>query len=371
VTIAGLDDYRAPGEDGAADRAWPVVRDAFLAREPQRARRSHRRLVVVVAAAALTVAAVTPVGQAVGDFVREQIARDASRPETPGPLAVGTPGRLLLVTPAGVWVVRPDGSGRHLGRYASATWSAKGQFVAVTRDNVVYTVEAETGTVRWPLVRPSAITDVRWSGGEGFRIAYREGAALRVVNGNGTGDRQLVKTVGPVAPAWRPGPGHVLAYAAADGAIREIDVDTGAERELARVATVRRLLYTPDGAGLLALAGARLLRLDGELTEIAADVIAMATSPGAPGAVVLLTRAGQVIHVDGGAPRRIASVAGASDIAWSPDATTIIAATPTDDSWRVIDAASGEVAVIDDLAGRLDPDGTGAAGYPSIAGWCC
>jgi hypothetical protein len=70
-----------------------------------------------------------------------------------------------------------------LGRYQSGTWSPNGRFVAVTRDNVLYAVEPGTGTVRWPLVRNAPLADVRWAPKDGFRIAYREGTDLRVVDG--------------------------------------------------------------------------------------------------------------------------------------------------------------------------------------------
>ena len=62
--------------------------------------------------------------------------------------------------------------------------------------------------------------------------------AMRLVAGDGTGERLLAAYVRPVAPAWRPiGPikfadssaerFNVLTYVAGDGEIKTVNVDTG------------------------------------------------------------------------------------------------------------------------------------------------
>ena len=84
------------------------------------------------------------------------------------------------------------------------------------------------GDPRWSLARPGRVADARWAPTPGFRIAYREGDSLRVVDGDGTGDRLLARDVAPVAPAWLPRANRtVLAYARADGVVRAVDVDSG------------------------------------------------------------------------------------------------------------------------------------------------
>ena len=60
------------------------------------------------------------------------------------------------------------------------------------------------------------------------RIAYFSRGALRVVGGDGMGDRLLDAQAAEQAPVWQPGPGHRLAYATRDGLVRIIDADTGA-----------------------------------------------------------------------------------------------------------------------------------------------
>ena len=58
------------------------------------------------------------------------------------------------------------------------------------------------GDVRWTIARPD-VRFPRWGGGwTDTRIAYLSGSTLRIVAGDGTGDR-AVGPAAPVAPAWR------------------------------------------------------------------------------------------------------------------------------------------------------------------------
>ena len=124
------------------------------------------------------------------------------------------------------------------------------------------------GEVRWSLARPN-VQFPRWGGTQiDTRIAYLSGRELRVVGGDGKRDRVLDAGAAASAPSWRPGAGHVLAYARRDGTVRVVDTDTG--QVLAREksddrlreddqATLRRLLgeggfdepvRSPDGRWL-------------------------------------------------------------------------------------------------------------------------
>ena len=221
MTAPGLRNLVAPDEAEGQERSWPAVRDAFAARERVPRRRSRRKAELALAAAALVVVAVTP-----------DRGRRPPRPDRPRHAAAdraaprdGTPGRLLLTTSAGVWVLRGDGSGRLLGRYETGTWSPNGRFVAVTRGNALYAVEPGTGTVRWPLVRKAQFAK-QALGADGFRIAYREGTDLRVVDGDGTHDRLLAHGVGLAPSTWQHG-SRVLAYDAGNGTIAIRDVNGG------------------------------------------------------------------------------------------------------------------------------------------------
>jgi len=374
MTPLDLTTLRAPDEAAAQERAWPAVREAFAARERVPARRHWRAPVLAAAAVALVAAAATPPGQAVAGFVRDRIVRDAPRRPTPEPLATRTPGRLLLTTPAGVWILRGDGSGRLLGGYGAATWSPNGLFVAVARGDTLAAVEPDTGTVRWRLETPGQVSDVRWAPRDGFRIAYRTGAQLRVVNGDGTGDRLLARTSGAVAPEWRPA-SHVLAFADGAGRIGIVDVDRGSPRYRPAPPGLTALAYAPDGT--LLATGARgvvtVPRSGPGRTVLAAPVRVVATSPASPHELVALRPDGAVhrVRAEGTGDRVVATVPGATALAWAPDARTILVAEAGRDRWHLIDAASGRDRVLEHIAGRLDPDGLGAAAFPAAVGWCC
>ena len=132
--------------------------------------------------------------------------------------------------PAGRLVARPvdrqpDGSKRLLGAYARllvAVRPLRGRLQGGELDAL-----EPTGTVRWSLARPAR--DRRPLGrhrdGHENRVPRRQ--LLHVVAGDGTGDRKLVARVAAVAPAWKPGGEHVLAYVTPKGRVRIVDADSG------------------------------------------------------------------------------------------------------------------------------------------------
>src|SRR5262249_47470801 len=114
------------------------------------------------------------------------------------------------------------------------------------------------GNVRWSLERAGVIAEPRWSP-DGYRVAYLAGRSLRVVAGDGTGDRLLARDVTPVAPAWRPGAEHVLAYVTSAGVVREVNTDTSAQLRLRHAASRPTLLrWSADGSQLF-VAGGRIV----------------------------------------------------------------------------------------------------------------
>ena len=87
--------------------------------------------------------------------------------------------------------MQQDGSKRLLGQYREASWSPFGRFVVAARENELAALEPD-GDVRWTLARPG-VRFPRWTGTEtDTRIAYVDRTGIRVVAGDGTGDRLLV-----------------------------------------------------------------------------------------------------------------------------------------------------------------------------------
>ncbi|MBB4665018.1 hypothetical protein [Conexibacter arvalis] len=276
-----LDDER---EQAAAARAWTAVRAAYDARDPlaagraaggdahrdaaawagtdgaagggargrgrrgasarrgaRRARRWGVALLVALGGAAL---ALGPAGAKVGDWIGRTFDPPAGR-------ALPADGRLLVSDPTGAWIVQRDLSARWLGAWSTASWSPRGLFVLATRRDLLAALDPR-GQVRWTLSRPH-VSHAIWSRGDGYRVAYRSRRQLRVVAGDGSGDRALAARTAAVTPAWRPGPAHdhVLAYATPRGGVVVRDVDAVASWE---GPTPRPAGWLPSGAPAPALA---------------------------------------------------------------------------------------------------------------------
>ena len=215
-----LERIEIPGESEARGRTWNVLETAFREREPVEARHPMLRAVVVVAvAAALLAAVLSPPGRAVLDEIRETVGIERAQPAL---FSLPAPGRLLVASDAGVWAVQEDGSKRLLGPYREASWSPFGRFVVAARRNELAALEPD-GDVRWTLARPG-VRSPRWTGTDtDTRIAYVDRTGLRVMAGDGTGDRLVVAGYrGPFA--WRPGQGFVLAYSERPGRVTLYDV---------------------------------------------------------------------------------------------------------------------------------------------------
>jgi hypothetical protein len=257
-----LEQAPLPDADDAERRAWAVVRSAAPAPRPRRWRR-RGSLAALVAAVGLTIA-VTPPGAAVGEWVRDRVdppARELQPAATPAN-RLPTAGRLLVRDARGIAVVAHDGSRTRLGRYDGATWSPHGRFVAAWHGTRL-TALTPAGEVRWQIDAPARVRAARWSPGLGYRIAYlTDGNRLRVVAGDGTGDRPLAATDGAIA-AWRPGSDRALAFLTSAGRLEVRDVDTGAliDAPRGRVPAGSRALSWSAGGRLLAAAGRRQIRV--------------------------------------------------------------------------------------------------------------
>jgi hypothetical protein len=379
-----LQNVQLPDETGAELRAWHVVRSAYADRAPVRSRTRSARIAVLIPAlilAALGVA-LTPAGASVRRWINAALGIPRAAPAL---FKLPAAGRLLVTSPSGVWSVAADGAARRLGSWRQASWSPRGLYVAVSSATELAAIDP-LGTVRWQLGRPD-VSDARWFSPSGYRIAYLSRRTLRVVAGDGTGDHLLASAVDPVAPAWRPGHSYELSYITAAGTLVTTQADTGAalwRRPLP--ARARVLAWAANGRRLLVLAGstARIYDGRGDLVETTsmtssatdAPVVDASLSPdGDELAVVRGGSAGDVeltdLSPDGGVPRRVLSVGGLRQVAWSPDGRWLLVSLPRADQWVFV-RISGVPRI--DAVSRIAKQfggGTPAGGFPQISGWCC
>jgi len=379
----------APTDPAARERSWRVVKAAYheLPLMPRQRRPRARRAGFALVACLVAALAVTAVTRAPTDalarWLRDAVGAESSSPApTLGRLPVD--GRLLVTAGDSAWVVAPDGVKRRLGRYAGATWSPRGLFVAAWQGIELTALEPD-GDVRWSLEAPATVRTARWAPGDGYRIAYVAGSALRIVNGDGTGDRRLAAVRAAVAPAWRPaGAGHVLAWVDARGRVRVTDVDGG--RELWRskpLSGVRALAWSPDAAYLVVLSTRAVvfLRDDGFRAAVLGLLPEQSASsatwtPGGEAAVVLrdavANRSELALLNPGGLRHRVLFTApgrlGAP--AWSPDGRVLLVPWPDGDQWLLFapQRKRHPVDVVQGVAAQLAPGATRAR-FPSAVEW--
>jgi hypothetical protein len=272
---------------------------------------------VLAAAAVLAGAILSPPGQALVDSIREAVGIERAQPAL---FSLPAQGRLLVESADGIWVVQRDGSKRRLGEWREASWSPFGRYVVVARRNELAAVEPD-GDVRWSLGRPN-VRFPRWTGSEtDTRIAYLSGASLRVVAGDGIGDRLLRRNVTVAPPSWLAGAGFRLAYVNRAGRTAVADADTG------------RAL--PAGAVPAAEA---VIRTRGAASEVVVD--------------------DRVVFRGTGEFR---------DAALSPDGRWLLVTWPTADQWVFVRLAGRRKIVAVSAVTRQ----FGGGAFPRIAGWCC
>jgi hypothetical protein len=370
----------APGEAAAGERARRRIADEFDRRPPP-SRPPHGRFVVALAAAAIALAlALSPPGDAVADWVRTAVGLRSQEPAGGMPSAgdrLPAAGRLLVSSGSTSWIVEASGKRRRLGAWTGASWSPHGRFAVVWRGRRLAAVDRR-GKVRWSLLAPRPVTNALWSP-SGFRVAYRSGQDLRVVAGDGTGDRVL--DPGTFRPlAWQPGGAHVLAYLS--GAhVDVVDVDT--HRRLARIRlphVPRELAWSADGRRLyvnlhrsLAIYDARgrrtgRIRMPGRATVTtfvparSGAVVAVARRSGTSSDVALMAPGARdrvLFRADGRLTR----------LRFSPSGRWLLVAWPQADQWVFLrPGATGarRVLAAPDVTRRI-----GSSGFPRLSGWCC
>jgi hypothetical protein len=372
---------RADGEQAAEDRAWRVVAAASATGARPTVGRRHRwRAAQVTAMVALIALVVSPAGASVRHWVADRIVEPGAPHAKPVLSSLPGDGSLLVESAQGPWVVHPDGSKRLLGDWAEASWSPHGLFAVVTKGHELAAVEPD-GSPRWTLTRPGRVRLARWNGQDGFRIAYLEGSDLRVVDGDGTGDRMLADNVATVAPAWRAGPTHVLAFATDRGAVAAVGADSGRKVFTTRpgegVVSLQwvgpdLLVTRPDRLQLLGDSGRPLWtwtpppgsRLRSATAAPDGDRIAAVVGEGRTSRVLLISR-------DRGSRVLFAGPGTFAPPSWSPDGRWLLLPWRSADQWLFLNPGSGtaKLHAVANVAAQFSPGQATAAPFPSVAGW--
>jgi Tol biopolymer transport system component len=318
-----------------------------------------------------------------GATVRRWIGHALGIPHPAAALfSLPAPGSLLVSGPGGTWTVAADGSTRRLGAWREASWSPRGRFVAVSGGDELAALDPR-GTPRWTLARP-AVSDPRWYPPTGFRIAYLSRRDLRVVAGDGTGDRLLALGAASVAPAWRPGHPYQLAYIDAAGRVVVRDADRGQVSWAAPApGRPRALAWSAGGDRLLVVARTRARVYDQDGRPIAtidappdAPILDGSLSP--DGHTLALVRGGAAQDVvlaslAGGRPsrRRVLSGNGLQQLAWSPDGHWLLVSWPPADQWVFVRVdGKPRIAAVSRIAQQFAA-GPPGRGFPRLEGWCC
>jgi hypothetical protein len=349
----------------------------------------------------------TPAGATITDFVDNAVSPGARHAQ---PTLTNIPGggSLLVESDTGPWAVAHDGSKRRLGDFREATWSAGGHFAAVTAGHELEAVEP-TGTdvVRWSIPSDRLVTHPSWSS-SGIKVAYLSGRSLRVVAGDGTGDRMLARRVAPVTPEWRPqrhplpasgqtyGPHtNVLAYATPGGRIVVEDVGPdNSGNVLFRSPTTARpngLSWSSDGKRLMSFNRHGLVTYDlaapGDRpvgdgmppgTSLAAAefaprgdrvaAITTKTRKSGPQSSLIISRPGTDVF----STKQVFSDPGRfSDLAWSPRGDWILVGWRDADQWLFFNPDTGDVKPVGDISAQFHSGATSSVPFPRLGGWCC
>ncbi len=371
-----LREFRAPDETGAESRAWEVVRSAYLEREQVAARRRPRWRLAVAPAAGVIIAALalSPAGASVGRFITRTLGEQHAAPAL---FSLPSSGRILVSGPGGTWTAAADGSTRRLGPWSQASWSPHGLFVVVASGDRLAAVDSH-GTVRWALARP-AVSDPSWYSPSGYRVAYLSAGTLRVLAGDGTGDRLLATGVAHVAPAWRPGGAggpYELAYVTARGRVVVRNGDTG--RIVWSTAPGPRpfeLMWSDNGGRLLVLSRrqARTYAAGGAVTSTM--MLPAAASDGAlspDGRSLALVLGGREVVVGkGGSLRQALAGLGVTAVSWSPDGRWLLVTWPAANQWVFVHVTGApRIDAVSRISEQFSSGGAARA-FPQLDGWCC
>ena len=360
--------FTAPHEREAEERAWQVVSAAYAEREPVAWPRRHVRPLVAGALVAAVVAAVlSPPGRSVVHSLRKAVGVQRAEPAL---FSLPTPGQLLVTSRKGAWLVHQDGSKRLLGRYRDAAFSPHGRFIAATRANQLVALDPK-GNVRWTLARPGPRFPA-WTGtSTDTRIAYLSGGRLRIVAGDGTGDRAVGRAA-LVAPAWRPGPGRVLAFAASPKSVvvmtpttERSSGDSAARSRFEKLAWSRGgllLVFAPHATRVYDRTGRVVEEDDPSEATFDRDAAFVGKTPEAAairaagiGSSVFSLASGRTFFNGSGVLSQLAS---------SPDGRWLLLSWPTANQWVFVRLHPRKIVGVSRVTQQFGRSAT-------IQGWCC
>ena len=385
-----LQQIQAPDELDAQRRAWSLARAAFQAREPLSWERRHRgALLAAAAAVVLLAAAISPPGRALVGSVRDAVT-DESPPAQPTLTSLPAPGPLLVNSKSGPWIVQADGSKRRLGDWWEGAWSPNAEFAVATRQRELAALDPD-GSIRWSIGRRGIVRGARWSSEvnpRDTRIAYLNGRALRVVGGNGKGDRELRRVAGVTAPAWRPGAFEV-AFSRPDGSIELVDAETAKTVWRTVPGEVpTQLAWSEDGERLLALGERSLRVLDAKGKKLWSIGL-----PVGPSGVVFVRDSHRFVMVrfspatgrsdlvllqaetDPGEQRFLYSAPGAfGSLAISPNGNWLLVGWENADQWLFLRLTAARVMAVSNISQQFGVSTAGkpiSRAFPTSVSWCC
>jgi RNA polymerase sigma-70 factor, ECF subfamily len=295
-------------------------------------------------------------------------------------LALPAPGRLLVEAPepGSTWIVDADGARRHIGAWSYAAWSPHGRYVVVANGGELAAIDP-TGRVRWTLAR----NRVAWPAWEGTavdtRIAYLAASGLRVVAGDGTGDRLLDAYAAAEPPAWDPARLHTLAYETGGDVVLRA-VDSGRTLWRTSVPAYGALAWSSDGRRLAVVAPSGITVLDGgghvvrTIGSLNGQLLGAAFRPGTHELAVHVryervgSRRSEVKLVDvdhpGHARLLFAGPGVFGSLAWSPNGRWLLVTWPDADQFLFVHGH--RIRAFSGIARQF-----GGGAFPRIGGWCC
>jgi hypothetical protein len=321
--------------------------------------------------AAGLIAALSPAGAAVGDWIGDRFTAHDSR-SAPAFAALPKGGSVLAISKSGAYAVRPDGSTRLLGAFSDAGWSPRGLHVVGIDGRRLVAVDP-AAEVKWMLTARRPVHNASWSTADGFAVAYLEGRSLKVVAGNGdpATNRVLRRDAAPVTPAWRPHSDRVLTYATRSGSLVTLDIATGRTLWSTPLgADARILAWAARGGRLAALAPHSFTTLDrnGRILRtlpLTGVTEGMSLHPSGKRVAIVSGRRVLGLRLNGGDPRQLFQ-GDVEGIAWSQDGRRLLLGWRDADQWLLV-GPGDRITALHGVSKELGAPG----GFPRVAGWCC